>query len=255
MATFVSNGPCPKCGSKDNLATYNDGSKWCWGCHYYAPPDHGKVIESLKKTLTEAPNRASSEFSLGGRGPGSVPSDLTSVIGGKAWEWINEYDVTTEELVRNNVRYSPSREQLIFQWFGEYRKLILWQSRNFSTYAKAKASTHGNPSEVMNIVYKGCRPAGSPGDVLVLVEDPVSALRVARQQDSMALLGSHISAEKLLRVRSLYKDVIFWLDHNKYRESQNLAMEAEILGLSTSVSTTVLDPKYLSDSEIRSQVS
>jgi twinkle protein len=32
MADFVQHEPCPKCGSKDNLARYSDGSAYCFGC-------------------------------------------------------------------------------------------------------------------------------------------------------------------------------------------------------------------------------
>ena len=32
---FIAHEPCPKCGSKDNLARYTDGHAWCFGCGYY----------------------------------------------------------------------------------------------------------------------------------------------------------------------------------------------------------------------------
>lgn len=37
MAEFIGKEPCPKCGSKDNLARYGDGSGHCWsdGCGYH----------------------------------------------------------------------------------------------------------------------------------------------------------------------------------------------------------------------------
>jgi twinkle protein len=34
-ATFLFHEPCPKCGSKDNLARYDDGHGYCFGCQYY----------------------------------------------------------------------------------------------------------------------------------------------------------------------------------------------------------------------------
>jgi len=36
MGEFVSHEPCPKCGSKDNLARYKDGSGYCFGCEYFS---------------------------------------------------------------------------------------------------------------------------------------------------------------------------------------------------------------------------
>lgn len=33
--------PCPKCGSRDNLARYSDGHGYCFGCGHYEPPSGG----------------------------------------------------------------------------------------------------------------------------------------------------------------------------------------------------------------------
>ena len=35
MANFIKHEPCPACGSKDNLARYDDDSAYCFGCEYY----------------------------------------------------------------------------------------------------------------------------------------------------------------------------------------------------------------------------
>jgi twinkle protein len=35
MANFKHHEPCPNCGSKDNLARYDDDSGYCFGCNYY----------------------------------------------------------------------------------------------------------------------------------------------------------------------------------------------------------------------------
>jgi twinkle protein len=38
-SSFVGKEPCPECGSKDNLARYDDGHGHCFGCDYYESPD------------------------------------------------------------------------------------------------------------------------------------------------------------------------------------------------------------------------
>lgn len=52
MGIFVRHEPCPKCGSKDNFAVYNDGSGHCFGCQYTVPSQ--EYIESKKD---ERPSR------------------------------------------------------------------------------------------------------------------------------------------------------------------------------------------------------
>lgn len=32
---FTNHEPCPSCGSKDNLARYDDGHGFCFGCGYH----------------------------------------------------------------------------------------------------------------------------------------------------------------------------------------------------------------------------
>jgi len=41
-STFIRHEPCPSCGSRDNLARYNDGHGYCFGCHYR---EHGSDID------------------------------------------------------------------------------------------------------------------------------------------------------------------------------------------------------------------
>lgn len=36
---FVQHEPCPKCGSNDNLARYDDGHAYCFGCFHYEHPE------------------------------------------------------------------------------------------------------------------------------------------------------------------------------------------------------------------------
>lgn len=36
-SSFLRKEPCPKCGSRDNLARYSDGHGFCFGCDYYEP--------------------------------------------------------------------------------------------------------------------------------------------------------------------------------------------------------------------------
>lgn len=61
---FIGHEPCPKCGSRDNLARYNDGHGWCFGCGYYENDNeiveggsmefvNGECIELTKRGITK----------------------------------------------------------------------------------------------------------------------------------------------------------------------------------------------------------
>lgn len=61
---FLHHEPCPSCGSKDNLARYDDGHGFCFGCEYYEPSEdeggkkgdmlHGSIKPLASRKLTEA---------------------------------------------------------------------------------------------------------------------------------------------------------------------------------------------------------
>jgi hypothetical protein len=89
------------------------------------------------------------------------------------------------------------------------------------------------------------------GGTIALVEDCVSALKIARQCDAMPLLGSHLSPVKLNRIARLYSSLIVWLDADKMKEAQKIATSGKYLGLSTRVIYTEADPKYYNDFMIR----
>ncbi|KGK67062.2 DNA primase [Xanthomonas citri pv. fuscans] len=55
---FVAKEPCPKCGSRDNLARYDDGHGFCFGCSHYEPADGDA-------TRTQSRPRMSDDFAQG----------------------------------------------------------------------------------------------------------------------------------------------------------------------------------------------
>ena len=46
-SNFIAHEPCPSCNSKDNLARYDDGHAYCFGCGHYESAE-GEVTNNLK---------------------------------------------------------------------------------------------------------------------------------------------------------------------------------------------------------------
>lgn len=53
MANFVRHEPCPACGSKDNLAVYDDGSTYCFspGCGAYSKGDGDVIVQEANDNM------------------------------------------------------------------------------------------------------------------------------------------------------------------------------------------------------------
>ena len=45
---YISKEPCPECQSKDNVAVYDDGHKYCFGCGWQFQPPKDKPIKFEK---------------------------------------------------------------------------------------------------------------------------------------------------------------------------------------------------------------
>lgn len=86
---------------------------------------------------------------------------------------------------------------------------------------------------------------------LVIVEDPVSAIRIAPQSDAMPLLGSHLGQARLNALAGLYERLVFWLDSDKLKEARSMAERAKYMGRSTNVIYTDEDPKCYTDEQIK----
>lgn len=51
---FLKHEPCPSCGSQDNLARYDDGHGYCFGCNYYENGDgEARQVSEEKQGLRE----------------------------------------------------------------------------------------------------------------------------------------------------------------------------------------------------------
>lgn len=99
-------------------------------------------------------------------------------------------------------------------------------------------------------------PQGQRRSELVVVEDPVSAIRVAEAvSDAMPLLGSHLATKRLNAVAGLYSSVVFWLDSNKLKESRAMAERAKLIGMTARTIYTELDPKCYTNEQIKEYLS
>jgi hypothetical protein len=226
MGTFVRHEPCPACGSRNNLARYDDGSAWCFGCHYKERRTQAVFNQKETKSVTSS-------------------DDLCNDFPGHVVEWLARYDVSVAEALKHGWKYSPRFDQLVFNFCDEEGNVLVSQARNFRAGAKTKYFNQGSPADVLPIFFG---PTG--GRSLVIVEDAVSAAKIARQCDAMPCLGSYLPAKKLARLRPFYEFLVIWLDADKLREAREMAYMAKWIGFSTKVVHTELDPKEYSNDEI-----
>lgn len=84
----------------------------------------------------------------------------------------------------------------------------------------------------------------------MLVEDCLSAIKIARQCDAMPLLGSGISNLKLSRLKPFYGFLDVWLDADMLAKARTIKQRAEMIGFKSRVIYSPKDPKEYSNEEI-----
>jgi hypothetical protein len=151
----------------------------------------------------------------------------------------------------------------------------VWQARNFGGFwleKFGKCYTSGDVNECLHIygvreVDSGSRRSETPhiygrpkssddsgSDAklpLVIVEDPVSALRIGATSDSMPLLGSFLHQKRLNALSGLYEGFVVWLDADKYKEARAIEQRIKYMGRSARTIYTPDDPKCYNDEQIK----
>lgn len=241
MSNWVSNGPCPQCGSKDNLATYDDGHQWCWGCGHYVPGDKFYAVRKLGEPPQIAvPNQV------------VLPHDVDTQYPQKALDWITKYELTRSDLHKNRVLWSDGGQLLIFSFTDGEGRIIAWQGRNFGEKFRTKWYGRGQLEDTFVFFPRDTTRTSR----IIFVEDIISALKLGNVISekglscvAMPIFGSHVSKKRLSRCLHLLNDpptVTYWLDKDKAKEAVQFASNARSLGFTASTIITELDPKEIS---------
>lgn len=240
MGIFKQHEPCPNCGSRDNLARYDDGSATCFGCGHYERATISGFVAQKQQEEREA----------GVRWP--LPDDFNQDYSEEAVAWIQQYDIPVTELLQRGVGFSQRSNQLIFTFY-QGDELVLWQARNF-TEGRKKYFTAGDKNNVDRYyrVPSGVGPLVPRR--LVVVEDCVSALKIARQCDSLPCLGATLTNTMIASLRASYDSVAVWLDGNKADAAQDIVRRAGYIGLSAFLVWTELDPKFYTNEQIKEYI-
>jgi len=232
MARFIKHESCPKCGSRDNLGVYDDGSKWCFGCHYYEGREASKFVPTA---VGGTPKTRSLDNGL--EGGISFPQEVIT--------YLLRFSISVPEAWANNARWKPSTRALCFLYYDIDGKLCCVQERSFSGNPKTpKYLTSGSSYEAFDLV-------GTKGKNVVITEDKLSAIVVGRVCDASPALGTTYQQWKLLELfKRGYRHVYVWLDADKWREGREICEKAQWIGMSATAILTELDPKCYSSDEI-----
>lgn len=226
MSNFIQHIPCPNCGSRDNCGEYDDHF-WCFGCRYFKPKND---IVNVRSRYNQ---RSSQKFE---EDLGYLPTSID--IPPAPLSWLLSYGLTLKEIGDNGISWSNEKELLVLVNLDSY-----YQGRCF-----------GN--QKIKYLSKGKKPLLFYGysDKLILVEDILSAIKIARlspEYCASPLLGSSVSEETIQRLSGKFKEVILWLDRDKAKEAITISRDLRQRGFNSRVIISELDPKEYNEEQLK----
>jgi DNA primase len=215
------------------LGRYSDGSAFCFGCHYYERPTTSPFVTERHGKIETTHHGV------------QLPDDSSTSLDGRAISWLKQYNIGGAESIRAGLHWSPSWEQLLFPFYDEDGILCCVQAKNFNPKRASKAKYYNVGDKSLHATIYG------KGDIVVLTEDAVSAMKVGFVEAGYPLLGTSVSRERLAWLADRFKRLVVWLDSDKYREARDIADTAKLLGIATKTVYTDNDPKTYSVEQIK----
>lgn len=171
----------------------------------------------------------------------------------EAWDWLAKYGIRDYEITKYGIYYTSEYGGRIvlplYSVYGLLPRAEGFQLRRVSgtgpKYITRLAEGVANAKWVCNVLE-------SP--TIVLVEDIVSAIKIARYRSVWAILGSpkHLPDSHCFELAQEQKGVIIWLDRDKAVTGEGYCNRLRrIYGLKTAQIITDKDPKEHSDAEIQ----
>lgn len=252
MSRFLYHQACPKCGSRDNVAVYDDGHGWCFGCREVVIEPEHRLLQRKKRRSRESDGSGNPEDSSRNL---RLPIDYTTDLPVEGLQWLNKYNLTPREIQQHRIGWSEAGWKirqgsinyaplLILPVFDVYENLLMYQARYFGSQTNEcpKYWTVGARGVVHTI---GTSP------VVTLVEDILSAIKVGRYTTGVPIFGSDISTDLVLALYNRYPDLIIWLDRDKRGYSHARANSIRWMFNSVRVIDSEADPKEYNNEELK----
>lgn len=238
---FVRHEPCPKCGSKDNLGVWSDGHKWCFGCSYYISPKGEEAAAKIRRYIPQSPQKVNIY----------LPDDASFNLPDAPRRWLSQYEVNKAQISEYGLKWSSKRGSLILPIIDDKQELVMYQERFFGRSEGPKYLSTGKLGNYIPVF-------GSAGpkmqELVVVVEDYVSAMRVAEVCPCVPLMGSHLDKNTAVRLSHCFKRLGIWLDDDKKKESTKFNLEYQAIYDGVASIFTPRDPKEHTKEEIYDHV-
>ena len=176
-----------------------------------------------------------------------LPSDFTRSIPIQFACWLFKAGLDTDAYMEKGIGWSAELQRIIIPMYSDTNQLLYFQCR---AVHKGQLPKYKNPSvSKAHLLYRAGETQNKQR--IVVTEDILSCIRVGKHISSCSLLGTKTSDEQA-GILSAYDLVSYWLDPDKAGiKGAREGYRKLILATNVEILASKVDPKHLSDREIR----
>ena len=236
------------CGTDHSMLVSSNEKSWtayCFRCKHQEYKGRGLLPLSLIKQMKEDRNFIKSEIGL--------PYDFTLDVPDAASCWYLQYGISPELAREHKIGYSHSLNRIIIpvpNYWGTSPGLIGIQARSVDPRVKPKYINRVHKNLHIPYLFEAYR---SGFNQVVVVEDILSAIKVGKVCNSIAIMGTNMTHNIAAHIAKTYANVILWFDSDLagYACNSKAMNLLNIHGASPKSIRTTLDPKEHSLDDIR----
>jgi len=226
------------------------GLGWIYICHRCGIKGFKKAKELSRKEWIEFKKSLHIVKQNSSSNTITSPNDYTIQIPERGLAWLYKYDIKPEEIKEFRIGYSPSWQRVILPVY-KFDRLIYYQARyvGFDSDIYNKRKYINIKAKRKDIYFSVIRFENQKE--IIIVEDILSAIKVGRHKNTLALLGSYIPDDLILKVKLQGINVSIWLDYDKRISARKYTKRFNALGIKCKQICTPYDPKEYNDNDIK----
>jgi hypothetical protein len=259
---IVEGGVCTP-ESKDPAMTITRSAfGWVWYCHRctkggfikdgeQSPSETKKAVGRVKSNIAEVIENNVTYLPHDFRAMKDYEAD-SKFVPFAAYDWLWKAQIVEEQIVDCNIGWSEVYNRVIIPIYNtENWELIGWVGREVMCRTKEERVGRGYPKYITrkNKGEDRCyfTARGANLDEIVIVEDCLSAIRVAHAtgKTCIALLSTSIDDKLIKWLRG--KWVYIWLDNDAKAKGLKMSIRCQSLGVAARYLNTPKDPKAYND--------
>ena len=240
---------CPTGAGRDRpLVVTRIATGWKWFCHRcgekgikWAKGLSPKEWLKFNKAREVAENNVVSKVAL--------PHGMTQHIPATGLAWLYKYHLEDTDIDRFNIGYSNTLNRVVLPVYDSNGELVYYQARNLGEVTEKSPKYMNVKARHRKDIYFTVDQQGD-GEMVVVVEDILSAIRVGNQECCYGLLNAYIPDDLIFMLAKVYPETILWLDPDKWDRMLKRTRRFRSLGLNVKMVRVNQDPKYYTDEEI-----